>query len=489
MTKYETYIKHNSSCVRLNDSIYETRVGDTKYIVKDSDLSRDTEYYMTIREISILLHINHPNIIKVVDYFIHNSRLYIVLPFIESSLYDLVRKHRKADTQFTPEQTHKILSGILAGVHYLHENNISHRDLKPDNIMVLDDFTPIIIDFGQSKRLTIQNTTRISTCFYIAPEVAGFSDNTTSSVYGKGVDIWGIGCIAYELFTNEQFVSLPDNSDSDSENSTIGTDMDSEISDAGADTDMDSEISDVDADADVDADTDMDSDTDMDTDESYMDSDMEEENTNRLVIEELFRNLGIPDQSVLNMYNLDKYVNMERGTNTPEDFLRKKGIVDPNILSFMLNTLCIDPKQRYTSEQCLTSTYINYNGGSGADMIEKIRQKSPEQNNQISKDDMRNFNAGYAVIKGRVRLRGISDQVMDKSKRLCLLYMSRYKRKMRKEFIVKLVVVCFYICDELLGGNSLFKNDYIDMKSIGINKFNEILVDITERTAGDLFIV
>jgi serine/threonine protein kinase len=460
MTKYDTYIKRNSACHRLNDSIYRTKVKGVDYIIKDTDLHRDSEYYMAIREISVLLHLKHPNIISMVDHFIHNDRLYIVLPFIEKSLYDLERQYRKEDKTFTPDQTKKILTGLLKGLHYLHENDICHRDLKPDNIMILDDFTPIIIDFGQAKKLTMANTTSICTSFYRPPEVAGFVDNESSKLYDKRVDVWGVGCIAYELLTNEQLAMIGGDDSVTEESVSEGVFTD------GSETDNSHSESDWESDS--------------------VSSDGEDEELNGLVIQDLFRKLGVPAKSVLDMYNLAQFVTSDMDkSRIPLTHFQEKNITNQVTLKFMLNVLCIDPTQRYTIHQCITDPYIN----GSPEHVEPVKQRTEIIDIKNSKFNMGKFQEAFKKNHTLLRSRGVREDVLKKSKRLCLLYISRYTQKIPNSWLEKMIAVCIYICDNLLGNTILLKIDYLDLFDVGKRKFNTILVDVTKRTLEDLYVI
>ena len=85
----------------------------------------------------------------------------------------------------------------MKGVHYLHkEKNIIHRDLKSNNILIDDDYNPVICDFGLSIKITDREICNgIQGSFpYLAPEVFFEKD------YSFEVDIWALGVIFYELF-------------------------------------------------------------------------------------------------------------------------------------------------------------------------------------------------------------------------------------------------------------------------------------------------
>ncbi|KAM8934174.1 serine/threonine-protein kinase 17B [Pelodytes ibericus] len=106
------------------------------------------------------------------------------------------------DEAFSEKQVTRLLRQILEGVYFLHQNNIVHLDLKPQNIL-LSSADPLgdvkLIDFGLSKKLNGTNELReiMGTIEYIAPEVLNYEPITTST------DIWSIGVICYMLLTCE----------------------------------------------------------------------------------------------------------------------------------------------------------------------------------------------------------------------------------------------------------------------------------------------
>lgn len=136
----------------------------------------------------------HPNILSPVEV---PSPTVFVFELASGSLRDYVRDVGPAQ----PCTVLDFVEQVIRGVHFLHQHNILHRDLKPDNIMVftLPDgrYRLRIADFGLAKRAYNPegpHTSGVVTLWYRAPEL--FFCGTH---YGYGVDVWSCGCIAAEL--------------------------------------------------------------------------------------------------------------------------------------------------------------------------------------------------------------------------------------------------------------------------------------------------
>ena len=150
-------------------------------------------------EIEVLQKIDHPNIIKIFEYYTTIDRFFIISEYFKYN--NLLEKIQK-NTVFSEEQAAFILFQIFSAVNYLHFNKIIHRDIKPENILItrIEDslYYLKLIDFGSAKDIIKKKKDKklIGSTYYIAPEVFG-------NVYTKKCDIWSVGVIFYMLMTGE----------------------------------------------------------------------------------------------------------------------------------------------------------------------------------------------------------------------------------------------------------------------------------------------
>ncbi len=140
------------------------------------------------REIEISK-LRHPNIISFYGSFTFEGLVYIVTELAQQSLFDFLDKH-PVDHQCSLRWAKE----VAAGVHYLHENNIIHRDLKSGNVLLMADLTAKVCDFGSAKataNATTQQTQKTGTYHWMPPEAIEGGDISQSwDVYSYGILLW-----------------------------------------------------------------------------------------------------------------------------------------------------------------------------------------------------------------------------------------------------------------------------------------------------------
>jgi serine/threonine protein kinase len=168
-----------------------------------------------IREIDILKSISHPNIIQMIGYFFEKYQEMqfgiIIMDYFPVDLRDFIQDSCYLQCKIPTETIVKVLSGIASALSYLHAQDICHRDIKPDNILIdLTSLTGKICDLGSAKKLKFgePNEDYICTRYYRAPELLCGKD-----VYDYSIDIWSFGCILAEMLILRPFFQGVSSSD------------------------------------------------------------------------------------------------------------------------------------------------------------------------------------------------------------------------------------------------------------------------------------
>jgi len=156
---------------------------------------------MFMREARSLAKLRHPNIVGVHRAFEENNTAYMVLDLIEGE--DLLDVFDKKDGSLTPQVVQDMLLTLLKAVEKVHDMDLLHRDIAPDNIMIDKAGTPVLIDFGAARGDASRKTRAMSSLLvvkdgYSPPEfyVAG-SQQTPSS------DLFALGASFYHLLTGK----------------------------------------------------------------------------------------------------------------------------------------------------------------------------------------------------------------------------------------------------------------------------------------------
>jgi serine/threonine-protein kinase len=146
------------------------------------------------REAKVLARLDHPNIIRILDFGSENNIYYISSEFFDGRN---LRQVFQSGT-LSPEQKHSVLIQLLQGLAAAHRNGIIHRDVKPENILVNDAFQVKLADFGlafpaEESKITRQSSL-VGTPAYMSPEqIRGENLNEKTDLFSSGI-------VALEMF-------------------------------------------------------------------------------------------------------------------------------------------------------------------------------------------------------------------------------------------------------------------------------------------------
>jgi len=145
-----------------------------------------------IREARTLARFDHPNIVRVLSVFEFNNTAYMVMRFERGETLAALLERRHA----LPEaELMRVLMPILDGLELVHNAGFIHRDIKPDNILIRDDGTPVLLDFG-SARYALGRSRTVT--ILVAPGYAPFEQYYSSGEnQGAWTDIYGLGATCY----------------------------------------------------------------------------------------------------------------------------------------------------------------------------------------------------------------------------------------------------------------------------------------------------
>ena len=174
----------------------------------DTQETYDWALQRFLDEGKLLIDLSHPNIVPVLHCFQAMGTAYYVMPHIGGRELHQAAPH---PSEITEQWLRPILECLLDGLAYMHGQNLLHRDLKPNNILVHEDGTPVIIDFGTARALRNTHThTKIGT--------PGYTPLEQYSVHGQRgpwTDFYALGATCYHLITGELPPDVHERADED----------------------------------------------------------------------------------------------------------------------------------------------------------------------------------------------------------------------------------------------------------------------------------
>ncbi|KAL6868668.1 Pkinase domain-containing protein [Trichoderma novae-zelandiae] len=201
---------------KYNGVPYAAKELEKRRFIKNGVLDQKVE-----NEMRIMQKVDHPNIVRYIENFDWDERLLIII--MEYVPGGDLGKHIADDMPFTESDSREMAKQLLSALSYLHANNITHRDVKPDNILInsLQPLDVKLTDFGLSKMVDTEQTflrTFCGTLLYCAPEVyteyAEYDENGIRSRgkkarrvpgqrYNHAVDIWSLGGVLFYSMTGQ----------------------------------------------------------------------------------------------------------------------------------------------------------------------------------------------------------------------------------------------------------------------------------------------
>jgi serine/threonine protein kinase len=184
----------------LPNDIAVRKDGDT--VVAKSHSDKDNfEWGMSrfLQEAKTLAKFNHPNIVKINRFFQANNTAYFVMDYEEGKdLQEYIGNNNKI---FSEEEIYNIIMPILDGLREVHSHDFLHRDIKPGNIFIRKNGTPMLIDFGASRFAMGAKSKSLSVV--LTEGYAPKEQYSSTSKQGPYTDIYAIGAVMYKMATGK----------------------------------------------------------------------------------------------------------------------------------------------------------------------------------------------------------------------------------------------------------------------------------------------
>ncbi|OLY83991.1 Serine/threonine-protein kinase CLA4 [Smittium mucronatum] len=180
-------------------SVYMAKsLGDDNIVaIKQMDLKSQPRKELLVNEILVMKDHQHPNIVNYINSFlIGNSDLWVVMEYMNGgALTDVIDNNSMEQDEIAT-----VALEVCKGLNHLHQQRIIHRDIKSDNILLGEDCSVKITDFGFCAKLSEQKSKRatmVGTPYWMAPEVV------KQKPYGPKVDVWSLGIMVIEMIESE----------------------------------------------------------------------------------------------------------------------------------------------------------------------------------------------------------------------------------------------------------------------------------------------
>lgn len=172
---------------------YKTSTTVAIKFVERAFLANEASYVRFSEELRIQKMLNHPNIMPILDILYEEKFIGIVMPYCKyGDLFNMISRSECYDVK-------NFLYQIASALQYMHFKNLAHLDIKPENILVNDNYDVIIADLGSAQDLSLPIIQHATTLYYTAPELLGASDVHDL----RQADIWSLGVLTFAMCTGK----------------------------------------------------------------------------------------------------------------------------------------------------------------------------------------------------------------------------------------------------------------------------------------------
>ncbi|WP_172293219.1 serine/threonine-protein kinase [Pseudoruegeria sp. HB172150] len=202
-----TYLAHDSldRKVVIKECFPSAMCCRTESRVRARSRSLQKDFEKVVRHFGLearrMSKLKHPNIVGVHQVFEDFGTSYMALDFVEGrDLQDIIEQDRH---QLTPADIKQMLLKLLDAIQYVHEQDVLHRDISPDNILIDQTGNPVLIDFGAAREVATNASRALSALHIVkdgySPQEFYLANNTQSA----SSDLYSLGATFYHLITGE----------------------------------------------------------------------------------------------------------------------------------------------------------------------------------------------------------------------------------------------------------------------------------------------
>lgn len=178
------------------------RVGKEVVPIDQTEARQDFSHFLKrfLDEARVAARVDHPNMVKVLRFFPANGTGYFAMAWQEGETLDGVLKRQGV---MTPAAAMRLIEPLLDALEQLHAAGLIHRDIKPGNIYVRKDGSPLLLDFG-SARAPASRSGSAPLTTVLSPGYAPFEQYTLDGIQGPHTDIYAVGAVLYRMLTGKE---------------------------------------------------------------------------------------------------------------------------------------------------------------------------------------------------------------------------------------------------------------------------------------------